>query len=280
VHYQNVSPDYFRAIGVPLVQGRGFNSAERDTLARVGLINESLARREFANEDPLGRRIGFGGPDSQDGWVTIIGVVKDFRHYRLPQPMKPALYLPQLARPSFTQTLVVRTSAPDPLSIVPAIRATLRGLDPDVPASLVQSFEQVVARSLWRQRLQGTTVGVFASLALVMAIVGIYGVISYTVAQRTRELGVRVALGASSRQVGALVLGHAARLTAAGVLLGLAGAFAATRTLARLLTGVAPTDPLTFISVPLLLAAVALLASWIPARRATRVDPVVAMRAD
>jgi putative ABC transport system permease protein len=280
VHYQRVSPDYFRAIGVPLLRGRGFGDADRDTSAHVGLINESLVRKEFLNQDPLGKRIKLGGPESRDAWVTIIGVVKDFRHYRLPEPMKPALYFPQLASPSYTQTLVIRTTSRDPSALAPALRDILRDLDPDVPAYQVQTFEQVVSRSLWRQRLQGTTLGVFAALALVLAVVGIYGVISYTVAQRMRELGVRVALGASSRQVLGLVLGHGARLTMLGVLVGLVGALALTRVLARLLYGVAPTDLLTFTSVPLLLAAVAVVATWIPARRATKVDPVVAMRAE
>ena len=280
VHYQSVSPDYFRAIGVPLVRGRGFGDADRDTSAHVALINESFVRKEFANEDPLGKRVRIGGPDSQDAWMTIIGVVKDYRHYRLPRPMGPALYRPQLAFPSRTQMLAIRTTVRDPNTLVPALRGILRDLDPDVPAYGVQSFEQVVSRSLWRQRLQGTTLGVFAALALVLAVVGIYGVISYIVAQRMRELGVRVALGASSRQVLALVLGHGARLTLVGVLVGMVGALALTRVLARLLYGVAPTDLLTFIAVPLLLAAVAVIATWIPARRATKVDPVIAMRAE
>jgi ABC-type antimicrobial peptide transport system permease subunit len=194
--------------------------------------------------------------------------------------MGPALYFPQLTVPSRSQTLVVRTSLSDPLSLMPAVREVLRDLDPDVPAYRPLSFERVVARSLWRQRMQGTTLGVFAALALVLAVVGIYGVISYTVAQRMRELGVRVALGASSRQVLGLVLGHGARLTLVGLVIGMAGALALTRLLTRLLYGVAPTDPLTFTLVPVLLAAVSIVACWIPARRATRVDPVVAMRTE
>ncbi|HSA55007.1 MAG TPA: ABC transporter permease [Gemmatimonadaceae bacterium] len=280
VHYQSVSPDYFRAIGAPIVRGRGLTEADRDPAVQIGVINETLAEQEFRGEDPLGRRIKYGDADSQEPWMTIVGVVRDFHHWRLPEPVRPAIYLPQLALPWSTQTLVLRTSLADPFALEAGLRRVLRELDPDAPAYQVQSFEQVVWRSLWRQRMPGQVLGVFAVMAMALAAVGIYGVISYAVAQRARELGVRMALGASRGQVALLVLRKGMRLALLGVGIGLVGALLLTRVVERLLYGVAATDPLTFVTVPIGLTVIALVASLVPARRATRVDPVVAMRAD
>lgn len=280
VHYQNISPGYLSTIGVPIIRGRGFTSADRDSSVHIGVINEVLARQEFAGIDPIGKRIRFGGADSKEPWITIIGVAKEFRHYRLPKPMGPAVYFPQLANPSASQTLVLRTSLPDPMALVPAVREALKELDPDVPAFQVQTLEQAVSRSLWRQRLQGQVLGTFATLALLLAAVGIYGVISYAVAQRTRELGVRMALGATRGQVLGLVLGQGLRLAAVGVVIGIVAALALSRVVASLLYGVSATDIATFVGVPVALAVIAMLATLVPARRATRVDPVVAMRTE
>ena len=281
VHYQKVNPDYFRAIGAPIVRGRIFTTAERDSGVYLGVINETLVRREFAGEDPIGKRIRWGDdPNSTEPWITIIGVVRDFRHWRLPEPMRPAVYLSQIARPSSQQTLVLRTKLEDPRTLEPAVRSALRDLNKDAPAYQVQTFEQVVSTSLWRQRMQGQVLGVFAVMAMLLAAIGIYGVISYAVTQRTREMGVRMALGAKRSQVAMLVLGQGTRLAIVGVAIGLTGALLLRGTVAQLLYGIAPTDPLTFIGVPLSLAAVAVLASVLPAQRATRVDPVVAMKAD
>jgi putative ABC transport system permease protein len=265
---------------VPIVRGRGFTAADRDSSVHIGVINEVLARQEFAGIDPIGKRIRFGGADSKDPWITIIGVAKEFRHYRLPKPMGPAIYFPQLAAPSASQTLVVRTALPDPMALAPAVREVLRELDPDVPAFQVQTLEQAVSRSLWRQRLQGEVLGTFAALALLLAAVGIYGVISYAVAQRTRELGVRMALGATRGQLLGLVLGQGLRLAVAGVAIGIVAALALSRVVASLLYGVSATDLATFAGVPVALALIAMLATLVPARRATRVDPVVAMRTE
>jgi ABC-type antimicrobial peptide transport system permease subunit len=212
--------------------------------------------------------------------MTIVGVVRDFRHWTLPEPMRPAIYLSQLARPTSMQTLVLRTSLADPFALESALRRVLRELDPDAPAYMVQTFEQVVSRSLWRQRMPGQVLGVFAVMAMVLAAVGIYGVISYAVAQRTRELGVRMALGASRGAVALLVLRQGVRLALLGVAIGLGGALLLTRLLERLLHDIPATDTFTFVIVPVVLTAVALVASLVPARRATRVDPVVAMKAE
>ena len=280
VHYQWTSPDYFKAIGVPLIRGRWLSDADRDSTALVGIINEKLAEREFRGQDPIGKRIKIGDAASREPWVTIVGVMRDFRHYRLPQPMGPAIYYSFASRPLLTQTLAIRTKVADPYALLPAVRALVRELDADVPAYQVKTFAEAVSRSLWRQRLQGQVLGVFAVLALLLASVGIYGVISYAVAQRTRELGVRVALGATRHDVLALVLGQGLRLTLVGVVIGAVGAVVVARVVASLLYGVRPIDPVTFLGVPIVLAGIALLASYVPAHRATRVDPLVAMRAE
>ncbi|AHG93894.1 permease (plasmid) [Gemmatirosa kalamazoonensis] len=275
--YQYVTPGFLDAMGVPIVRGRGLRAADRDTAAMVGVVNELFAKTFFPNVDPLGRRVRTG---PQEPWVTIVGVARDYRHFRLPRPAGPALYLPYATYPMNTQTLVVRTSLADPLALAPAVRAAVRALDPTVPVYRVQSMEEQVARSVWRQRLQGQVLAVFAALALLLAVVGMYGVISYAVAQRTRELGVRLALGASRAQVLGLVLRQGTRLALVGVAIGLGAAFLLSRVVASLLYEVTARDPLTFGLVPLLLAAAAVLASLAPARRATRVDPLIAMRAD
>jgi putative ABC transport system permease protein len=276
VHYQIVSPDYFKTLEIPLIRGRSFTRFDRDTLNPVVLINQSLAKKEFAGEDPLGKRIKLGGPGP---WATIVGVVGDFRHYRLPQPMGPAVYYSYFGAPGYTQTLAIRTRG-DPLDALPQVRGVLHELDPNLPAFQEQSLEQAVDRALWRQRLQGQVLGFFAALALLLAAVGIYGVISYGVTQRTREMGVRMALGASGSRVVRLVVRQGIVLALVGVGLGLAGALALTRVLARLLYDVPVTDLTTFIVVPLVLGGVAVVSSWLPARRAAKVDPLVAMRAE
>jgi putative ABC transport system permease protein len=280
VHYQNVSPQYLTTIGARIVAGRGLTEADLDTLNYAGVINETLARTEFAGQNPIGQRMKWGGPDSEWPWITIVGVVSDFRHWPLPQPTRPAIYLSQLAEPSLSQTLVLRTSLPNPRSLEHTVRAVLRDIDRDAPAYQVQTFSQLVSTSLWRQRLQGRVLGTFAVMALLLAALGIYGVISYGVTQRTREFGVRMALGATRREVAGLILAQGGRLAAIGIAVGLVAAFSLTTVVEQLLYRVRATDPLTFTVVPLVLAAVAVAASVLPAWRATRVDPSVAMRAD
>ena len=279
-HYQFVSPTFFSAIEVPVLRGRGLAETDRDTLNRVAVINATFARRAFPNEDPVGKRVQIGGPDSRNGWITIVGVVQDYRHYRLPEPMGPALYMPIAAYAPSMETVVIRVRSGDPAAVLPSARRVISELDPEVPPYRVLTFEQATAASLWRQRFQGFVVGVFAGLALLLAAVGIYGVISYAVAQRTREFGVRAALGAQVRDIMMLVLRSGARLAAAGVTLGLLGGLSLTRYLESLLYEVRPRDPAIFALVALGLGAVALIAVSVPAWRATSVDPLVAMRPD
>ena len=279
-HYQFVSQTFFRTIGVPLQRGRGLTDADRDSANPVGLINATFARRAFPNEDPLGKQVKIGGGNSNDPWVTIVGVIQDYRHYRLPEPMGPGLYLPLTAYPPYTQTVIIRVKSGDPSALMPNVRRVLRDLDADMPPYRVTTFEQAVGRSLWRQRFQGLVVAVFAVLALLLAAVGIYGVISYAVAQRTREFGVRVALGAQVRDIVGLVVRHGALLAAWGVVLGILGGALLTRYLEGLLYETQPRDPAVFSFVALGLGLIALVAVSVPAWRATTVDPLVAMRPD
>src|SRR5688572_10131545 len=280
VHYQNVSPGYLATIGARIVAGRGLTDADIDSVNLAGVINETFARKEFAESSPLGQRIKWGGADSQEPWITIVGVVSDFRHWRLPEPARPSVYLSQLAVPTLSQTLVLRTSLPNPRSLEQTVRSVLRERDPDAPAYQVQTFSQVVAGSLWRQRLQSRVLGTFAIMALLLAALGIYGVISHGVTRRTRELGVRMALGATRREVATMILAQGSRLATIGITVGLVAAFVMRKVVEQLLYGIEASDPLTFTLVPIVLVVVALAASVLPALRATRVDPAVAMRAE
>jgi putative ABC transport system permease protein len=278
-HFQSVFPDFFPAMGIPILRGRALQPTDRDTLAPVAVVNETFAKTAFLNEDAIGKRVKFNY-DDKEPWMTIVGIVRDFRHYRLPQPMGPALYTTYAMAPSRQQTLVIRTRSGDPYSLVPAVRAVVRALDPQLATWDVKTMRDAVDQSLWRQRLQSEVLGIFSVLALLLATVGIYGLVSYSVAERTREIGVRVALGASRRSVLTLVVFQGLRLLAIGLVIGLAAAMLLSRAIASLLYGVAATDPATFIIVAATLTGVAILATCIPATRAARVDPLIAMRAD
>ncbi len=280
VHYQSITPGFFESLKIPIVAGRGILASDRDTANRVGVINETLAKREFPGESPLGKRIKTGMLADRAPWVTIVGVARDYRHYRLPAPMGPAIYYSYFQQPTLTRAVTVRTSRVNPSDLTPEVTRVLKGMDPELPIYQERTLEEAVNRSLWRPRLQGQVLGLFAVLALILASVGIYGVVSYAVAQRTRELGVRMALGATPSQVVGLVVREGALLAGLGVFLGLAGALALTRVLASLLYGVQVTDLAVFAGIPLILGAVAVAASWLPALRAARIDPLVAMRSE
>lgn len=280
VHFQGVSPDYFKTLQTPLLQGRMLSPTDRDTAQQVAVINETLAKLEFPDVDPVGRRMKSGNADRKNQpWVTIVGVVKDIRQYQLPQRMGPAIYYPQPMFPTLTQTLVVRTSG-DPLAFVPVLRRVMKSLDADVPLYRVQSLDQVVDRSLWRQQLQSRVLVIFAGMALLLAAVGMYGMIAWSVTQRTREVGIRIALGSTGVRAAQLIFASSMRLTVIGIVIGTAGALGLSRFLATLLYQVSPFDAVTFLTVPFVLVAVAVLASWLPARRAARISPTIAMRAE
>jgi putative ABC transport system permease protein len=273
-----ITPEYLEAMRVPLLAGRGFSPADRDTAVRAAIVNATFARTFFPTGEAVGRRITWHDRDAGIAeTVTIVGVSDDFRQERPPSAIVPAVYL---YRPfdMASQTLAIRTTLADPVALAPTVRGILREMDATLPVYLIEPLGATTARGLWRQRLQAQVLGVFAALALLLATFGIYGVISYAVAEQTRELGVRVALGATRTDVLSLVLGQGARLALIGVITGLIGALAVGRLLSGLLYGVAAGDPLTYLAMPAVLGAVALLAAIMPARRAAGVDPISALR--
>jgi ABC-type antimicrobial peptide transport system permease subunit len=269
---------YFRALGIPLLSGRLFDNRDTFDSPPVALISQSLARQQWLREDPVGQTIEFGNIDGDLRLLTVVGVVGDVRQDTLEAAPAPTIYVNIRQRPQHTYafTAVLRTDA-DPTSVISAARQLVRELDPNIPPSF-RTFLQIFSASLMTRRFNLTLVGVFAASALLLAAAGIYGVMAYSVAQRTREFGVRIALGANARDVVRLVLGQAVMTAAAGVAAGLAGSLALTRVMQSLLFEVSATDPLTFAGVAVLLSLVALVASYIPARRATKVDPMVALR--
>jgi putative ABC transport system permease protein len=282
VQIRIVTPDYFPAMGIPIGRGRGILPSDRTGAPPVMVVNQTAAQRVWPGQDPLGHRLiigsrlGFGG-DRAGG--DVVGVIGDLKEGGLSLPARPTIYLAHAQFPMGFMGIAIRTSG-DPLALAEPARATLATADPDVPLFRLRSMEQLVAASVAQPRLYALLLAVFALVAITLAGVGLYGVLAQTVVQRGRELGVRMALGATARDVVRMVVTQAARLAGAGVLLGLAGGFAAARLLATLLYGVKPTDPGTFMVVGFGLFLVALLASVIPARRATRVDPMVALRTE
>ena len=275
-HYQMITPGYIRAMGIPLLSGRAFTDADRPGSPDVVLVSESIARRFWPDGDAVGKRIGYPWPSP---WLTIVGVVKDVKVDSLNSGPTTAVYRPFAQSPIPAMTVVIRTTA-RPGEIASLLRATVGELDPTVPVSDVAAMDDVVASSMARPRFAMALLSAFAAIALLLGTIGIYGVIAYAVSQRTREIGVRMALGATPTDALWMVIRRGAALTAAGVTLGTLAALGATRLLAGLLYGVSPTDPATFATVVLVSGIVAIMACYIPARRATRVDPTVALRTD
>ena len=274
--YCAVSPGYFRALAIPLVRGRLFEERDAPDAPHVAVVNQALARARWAGADPIGAAIEFGNMDGDVRPLTIIGIVGDTREYGLEQPPRPTLYVNLRQRPRFTTTVVMRTSQ-EPRGVAAAARAVLAKAAPEVPPRF-RTFQGIYAASLGARRFNLTLVAVFAGTALLLAVAGIYGVMACTVSQRRREIGVRVALGATPGQVFRSVLGQGLKVTAIGVVAGIAGALALSRTVASLLFGVTPTDPLTFAAVVAVLMAAAMLACYVPAARAIGVDPMEALR--
>jgi putative ABC transport system permease protein len=272
-----ISASYFRTMGIPLVAGRAFEATDIASAPGVAVINETMARAAWPGQNPVGKRMKMG-VETQP-WLTIVGVVKDVR-FRLGMLPRPQAYVPYTQSPAFgPRDLVVRTQT-DPLSLAAAVRQAVWAIDKDQPVANVSTMDQLLADSLDRPRFNTLLLAVFSVVALLLAAIGIYGVMSYTVTQSTRELGIRLALGAQARDVLKLVVGQGAMLALLGVAVGVLGAFALTRLLTTLLYEVTATDPLIFVGGSVLLIVVALLACYLPARRATKVDPLVALRCE
>jgi putative ABC transport system permease protein len=272
------SPEYFATLGVPLLQGRGFNATDREGSPPVVIINQTLSERYFPDENPIGKRLKVGGADRpRNPWMEIVGVVGDVKYSGLQAQREPAYYTPLAQDVWGAAYLVVRTSV-NPTSLAPAIREQIWELDKDIPIANLATMDQLLAESVAQPRFRTLLLGIFAALALVLASVGIYGVISYSVTQRTHEIGIRMALGARARDVMTLVIRQGMALAFIGVGIGLAASLALTRLMESLLFEVSTTDEATFAGVAALLIAVAVLACWIPARRASRVDPMAALR--
>ncbi|HAB16708.1 MAG TPA: hypothetical protein DCE44_09690, partial [Verrucomicrobiales bacterium] len=273
-----VANDYFRTLGVALLRGRDFNSTDTANGPAVVIVNDAFVRRYWPGQDPLGKRIIQHGPNG--GTPTeVIGVVESTHNRSLTASPRQALYFPITQKSDFAMTLTVRTGL-DPSSTITRLRELVKSLDANVPVFGVRTLAEQKDGSLALERMAATLLSGFGVLALLLAALGIYGVLAYSVGQRTREIGVRMALGAQLGDVLQLVLKQGAGLVALGLLVGLGGALASTRLMRGFLYGVQPIDPLTFLSVIVVLVGVALLACWLPARRAAKVDPMVALRTE
>ena len=272
-----VSPDYFRTLETPLKRGRFFTDADDRKAPQVVMIDEALAERYFSNRDPLGLRIKRGGPASEAPWMTVVGIVGNIKTDGFDQPDQPHLYYPIFQNPAYAMAIYVRTDVAAS-TVTQSLREQVHSLDRDLPVFGETSLARVAAESMSRRRFAMQVVGLFGVLALLLAAVGIYGVIAYSVTQRTREIGIRVALGASKTAILGWVLKQGLTLTIVGVVIGLVGAFGLTRLLRSLLFGVGPTDFVTYGVLAALLTLVALVACYVPARRAAKVDPLIALR--
>lgn len=270
--YNSIGGDYFGAMGIPLLQGRKFTADDRTDSPPVAIINQTLARSHWPGQNPVGQMLMNG-----ETLLRIVGVVGDVRNVGLAKPSEPEIYLPQSQRPRRGVALVVRTNS-DPSLLASGVRTAIREIDPSQPITTIETMEQVLSESVATQRFLALLLGIFSAVALVLAGVGIYGVLSFVTSQRTREVGIRIAMGANPRDILFLIVGQGVAVALVGVVLGLAASFVLARVLASLLYEVSPTDVTTYSAVAAVLVLVALLASYIPARRAAGIDPILALR--
>jgi putative ABC transport system permease protein len=277
-NYRTVSTDYFHAMNIPLVQGRAFSERDTETTPLVMIINQALAARDFPNENPIGKRINLGNEaQGKPVWWEIVGVAANVRSLELREEATPEFYLSALQDSFSNMFLVVRTSV-EPTAVAGSVRRAASEVDKSAAVSNVKTMEHIVNQAVTQPRFNLFLLGLFSGIALLLSAAGIYGVTAYGVTQRTHEFGIRMALGAQVSDVLKMILRQGMLLIAVGIAIGLLASFALTRLLRTLLFGVTVTDPLTFVAITLLLTLVALLACYIPARRATKVDPLVALR--
>jgi len=276
--FASATPDYFRVLQVPLLAGRNFAESDTDKSQQVVLIDQTLQRRYWPNEDPLGKQISFGGRvPGQNASFTIVGVVGDIKSDGFDAPTAPHIYLPVRQSPGYSSVVFLR-SAGNPEALGESIRHEVQSIDPNIPVFSVRTMDEIITRSMAERRFALQLLGVFAGVALLLAAIGIYGVMAYSFSQRTHEIGIRIALGAQRVDIFRMAVGEGMQLVGIGLAIGLVGAAALTRSVRTMLFDVSPADPITFLAISATLAAVAFLACYIPARRATRVDPLVALR--
>ena len=279
-NHRQVSADYLKTMGIPVLRGRSFNDSDNEQAIHVAIVNETMARQYWPGEDPLGKRFKLGDPGDDIPWLTIVGVAGDVRQMGIDEPVKAEMYFPyQQSNDSpwnAPRDLAIRTSV-DPLSLVAAVRNEIHQVDPDQPISNVRTMDEVLGEETASRRLGMTLLTIFAALALLLSSLGIYGVLAYFVVQHTQEIGVRMALGAQGKDILGLVVKKGMSLAMLGVVIGLGAAFVLTRLMASLLFGVGTADPVTYVTIAVLLIGVAFLACYLPARRATKVDPMVAL---
>jgi len=275
--YVSVTPDYFRVLGIPLLAGRYFDEHDAMTAPRVTVISEAMARVYFPNENPIGKHLTFAFPPESGTDREIVGIVGNIRDVALSQNPGPMMYVPFAQSPFWGGAVIVKSTLSS-AEVAAAIRRDVRTIDKDLPVTDVEDLSALVDASTAQPRFRTTLLGLFAAIALILAVTGIFGVISYSVSRRTHEIGIRVALGASRRAILQMVLRETLVLAFSGLAIGIPSALAASRLVGNLLYGVSPNDPTTLVAVALILAAVAALAGYIPARRAMRVDPMVALR--
>jgi predicted permease len=275
--FASISPDYLQVLQVPLLAGRNFAEADTDKSQQVVLIDRTLQRRYWPNEDPLGKQVSFGGRPGQNPTFTVVGVVGDIKSDGFDAPTAPHIYLPVRQSPGYASVVFLR-SAGNPEALGESIRHEVQSIDPNIPVFSVRTMDQVIARSMAERRFALQLLGIFAGVALLLAAIGIYGVMAYSFSQRTHEIGIRIALGAQRMDIFRMAVSEGMQLVAIGLVIGLLGAAALTRSVRSMLFDVSPADPITFVGISLTLAGVAFLACYVPAQRATRVDPLVALR--